>query len=622
VPEPLFAAWMGKPCAPASPALEFLPEHSDAEGWAGEPQRVEWLEAQRSLDLLRAHALDMEDGCAQLAAKRRGCFCRSCPLQPWLDERTQRVELGLVSYNADYGLFSLVTVNFFFNRGGMIKKLVHVQSAWADDFDRPVLELAIMVCCDLIWVLSLTYVLACEVAEVVRTVRSSKRRWYQSIRKEYLGLWNTVDWISIGSAYVVVIAYLRLRSATADVNAEFERLTGIDVVGADDQTGRATADFFLLVETMCSRERLYRSTFTVYPMVVMARLFKSFDAQPRLAVVTRTLVNSSSDMTHFFIVFLSVYSCMMVNAILLFGQDIEDFATWDRAAITCFRVMFGDWDYAKMKKVGFVTSALWLWIFVMVISVLLLNMLLAILMDAYSEVKSGIMDSQTLYRQIKEIVRRRRQFQAGRRVRLKDIWAAFFREVGDEKEMLESKELVSPSEVLKRVPGMQSEQAKRTLKQAQESYEDGFLQPYGQNDVQRDVLACHGRTLLLRQETKRARAILESVGEDTGAPYDAQSEPQRQVVNAVREAVCHLKGQVTETLEEESQLFEGRLRELGQQEQELLVVARDTRCTLQQLHGRSESVAKVLQQLLLRHPASMPAAGPWAACSPAPCPKG
>merc|ERR1719382_1128359 len=130
-------------------------------------------------------------------------------------------------------------------------------------------------------------------------------------------------------------------------------------------------------------------------MVVMLRLFKSFDAQPRLAVVTKTLVEASQDMMHFGIVFFSVYFCMSVNSVLLFGQDVEAFATLDRALYTCFRMWFGDWDYDAMKYVGLVNAGMFIWVFVLIIVVLLLNMLLAILMDAYAEVKSSISSDPT-----------------------------------------------------------------------------------------------------------------------------------------------------------------------------------------------------------------------------------
>merc|ERR1712228_1102037 len=102
------------------------------------------------------------------------------------------------------------------------------------------------------------------------------------------------------------------------------------------------------------------------------RLFKSFDAQPRLSVVTRTLYKATPGMAHFSMVFLSVYICMAVNGVLLFGQNTEDFADIFRGLFTCFRVMFGDWDWVAMKEIGLSQAMLWFWLFNLMIAVILL----------------------------------------------------------------------------------------------------------------------------------------------------------------------------------------------------------------------------------------------------------
>merc|ERR1712050_381527 len=107
---------------------------------------------------------------------------------------------------------------------------------------------------------------------------------------------------------------------------------------------------------------------------------------------------------------------------------------------------FGDWDYDQMKYVGLVHAGMFIWVFVLIIVVLLLNMLLAILMDAYAEVKNSINsdpNAQTLYQQVNGILRRRRQFLNKERVRLNDIWDAYFAEFGDEKDMIENKDIIT-----------------------------------------------------------------------------------------------------------------------------------------------------------------------------------
>merc|ERR1740117_2288160 len=114
------------------------------------------------------------------------------------------------------------------------------------------------------------------------------------------------------------------------------------------------------------------------------------------------MAKASQDMIHFFIVFLSVYVCMMVNSVLFFGQDVQEFASVPRAIHSCFRAMFGDWDWDKMKEIGFVKAQIWFWLFMMIMVLILLNMLLAIVMDAYTEVKGKATNAATLLKQIKE----------------------------------------------------------------------------------------------------------------------------------------------------------------------------------------------------------------------------
>merc|ERR1719440_825138 len=89
-------------------------------------------------------------------------------------------------------------------------------------------------------------------------------------------------------------------------------------------------DFYARVAGMVGQERKFRMSLFLYPVLVMLRLFKSFNAQPRLGIVTRTLSRSANDMAHFLIVFMSIFISFAVSGTVLFGQDLDDFATFDR----------------------------------------------------------------------------------------------------------------------------------------------------------------------------------------------------------------------------------------------------------------------------------------------------
>lgn len=617
LPEELWREWIGKPCMPAQPAYELTPEVGDAEGFSGEPARTEWLlTARDSLQELQLTTLDMEDGCSQPTAKHIGagktCRCRTCEdtaesvhgsLQPgpWLDEQTQRVEIAIVAYNQNYGLISLVTVNFFFNRAGHIYKVIHVQSSWANDYFGDIIELGLMIICDATWLLALTYLAAHEVKELISAICRSNQPWYMAVWTEYLEFWEAVDWISILCAYAVLALYIRLYLETLDTKAAMQDIAQQDqLVLTREESERQSELIYGKVESLVRAEADSRLSLMFYPMVVMARLFKSFDAQPRLSVVSKTLVYSSQDMLHFFIVFVSLFFCLCVNGVLLFGKEYQEFATIGRGMITCFRAMLGEWDWDEMKAAGRMLAGLWICVYVIIVVVLLLNMLLAILMDAYGVVKSKASSMQSLPDQIAELLRRSRQTKNKERVRLNDIWSAFYESVGDEKKMLESKRIVTPDDIMKIVRGILYKQARRTVMTAKKEIDDAEAEPYSITEVKEQIRLGVGRAQIMRHEVRALRDAIESARgadklPDAGSP--GLRESTIEVIGLVRSGLDILGGQIKEVLLAEKSMYEQRQESLDVQQREMMVCAQDANTKLKNLQLRMEEVTRTIQEL-------------------------
>eukprot|EP00931_Biecheleriopsis_adriatica_P084400 TRINITY_DN5821_c0_g1_i1.p1 TRINITY_DN5821_c0_g1~~TRINITY_DN5821_c0_g1_i1.p1 ORF type:complete len:974 (-),score=182.80 TRINITY_DN5821_c0_g1_i1:36-2660(-) len=626
MPEELWKGWLGKPCMPASPTYELTPEVWHAEDFYGEPSRVEWmLGARESLQDMQNMALDMEDGCSQLAEKGRPpltpdststCLCQSCKdgasaspegqliPAPWLDERTQRVEIGIITYNQNYGLISLVTVNFFFNRAGRIHKVVHAQSAWANDFGGHVLnEVIPMIICDLGWFLSLTYVVVGEIKEIIHVIQVGNQSWWKCILYDYLAFWNCVDWLSVICAYAVLGAYIRLGVETGVAVSAMQAAITQDKDLPRLESIALSANLFDMVESMVRAESDFRITLMFYPYVVMLRLFKSFDAQPRLAVVTKTLYASAQDMMHFFIIFFSVFICMALNGVLLFGQEIEMFSTIDRAFIVCFRAMLGEWDWEELESVGRIFAGVWMWVFVLIVVVLLLNMLLAILMDAYAAVKSKASNMEGLPEQISEMVRRRRQSISKERVRLSEIWESFYAKIGDEKEMVNSTQVITPKDVMRTVRGIPAKQAKRTVANAQQALDDENAEPYAEDEIREQLKLCSQRSKTIKENVRTLReAFVQeiSAGSEIGKLPDGTSVGIREttwaIVNVVKANVGNLSSQIQEVLRDEEVIYAERQGGLANNQREMLVCAQDAKNKLLILQKQMEEVTTRLQQ--------------------------
>jgi hypothetical protein len=147
---------------------------------------------------------------------------------------------------------------------------------------------------------------------------------------------------------------------------------------------------------------------------------------------------------------------------VLFGQELEEFTTWGRVMTTVFRIMLGDYDWSAMIRIGRQQAAVWFWSFTWVVNLIMLNMLLAIVMDVYTEVKGHIAsDAETMWSQVAEIVQRWHEIRAGKQIALQEILDHLERHhpAGEDAE----KERLNTESFMRLAPGMPEHQATRLL---------------------------------------------------------------------------------------------------------------------------------------------------------------
>lgn len=500
-------AWLGKPCMPSDLAL-LTPERVETEVFSKFKHRQWLLPELDSLDEMRRVLLDMEDGCTH--SGRQNCRCDACkahaPMVPWLTEETRRVQLAFIIYNPSYGLYSYVGINFFFNRAGHIHKQINVMTVWTEAMGRTLSDIIVVYLSGTLWLISQIYNIVHIFKDIYNELRASKEIWYVALREEYISAWAVVDWVSVSIGVTAIIYFSRMRLAVESTN-----LAMVDMIDAslhktgDKQAYLAAMEaFFALAEDMCLKEKEFRVCLYLYPNIMMMRLFKSFAAQPRLAIVTATIQRASVDLLHFLIVFVAVFVCMMVNSVLFFGQDLENFSTIPRAFHYCFLAMFGDWDWDALKGVGYFKAQIWFWLFLVINILILMNMLLAIIMDAYTAEKNKAGSAETLWEQSWQMRRRRLEFLAKERVRLNDIRDFFLQEADmDEKAMLKSDRLIKPSFLLDHVPRIQFKQANRLLVKSLEFQMKVQTADITDEDIKEDI-----KTNIHRVD-KRAIAITE-----------------------------------------------------------------------------------------------------------------
>lgn len=433
-----------------------------------------------------------------------------------------------------------------------------------------------------------------------------------SIKEDYLSAWTVLDAVAVLVSFVLVILYSQVLSATSSTKEHFDSLVKSTVCSSEcgescrSDCEKLIVQFYAVAEDMFSRERGFRIVICLYPMVVMLRLFKSFSAQPRLAIVTSTLNGASQDLLHFGIVFFSVFCCMCVNSVLLFGQDHQEFATFDRAWHSCFLCMHGDWDFQEIQGIGRLNASIWFVVFVLVIILILLNITLAIIMDAYNIVKEHTGNAQALPRQISEMVRRRRQYVRGDRVRLNDIWNAFFAEVGDKHELLTSEHVVTPKELLAKVPGLQTSQGKRTMENALSAYRRKQHESFDDENVKEALQEIDELAKKLDINVRSIKGAIQHYDEmDLTGKLTVSHMGEEQ---ALTEGMCStilgtvggLRDEVGDVLASEMEILGTSQDELQQRQADTLRCIRETHATMCRLRETSDEVSAILEQQVIQ----------------------
>eukprot|EP00931_Biecheleriopsis_adriatica_P048449 TRINITY_DN27989_c1_g1_i1.p1 TRINITY_DN27989_c1_g1~~TRINITY_DN27989_c1_g1_i1.p1 ORF type:complete len:830 (-),score=164.19 TRINITY_DN27989_c1_g1_i1:144-2633(-) len=381
----------------------------------------------------------------------------------WLDPNTFHVKVSFLTYNANFDLLALTSIHFTFHRTGHIYKNIVHETAMLKPYEAwylPVIQ-------GLFWA-QIVFLLFQENMEIYQTLTRELQHGHHFWEwlKSYATVWNFVDWISILLAFAILGLWINQTIWQSHIQTKllsYEALRCWDE--ADDTCDAAFADLMNQVDALALQMRRAGIVMGFYPICIMLRLFKAFSHQPRLAVVTRTMSSAAGDLFHFGLVFMSIYVTYGYMAQAFFGRECEDFATVGTSLIMLFRLLQGDFDTEPMfqavgRPIGFIFFSSYMLLTVM----LLLNMLIAIIMDVYEKSKAEALSSELLWEDCFTMIRRAVETWQGRRLRLQQAFDKYLDQWGDE--ALKSERIIFPHDLILAVPDLAELQAHRHFRNA------------------------------------------------------------------------------------------------------------------------------------------------------------
>ncbi|GIL44962.1 hypothetical protein Vafri_2402 [Volvox africanus] len=343
----------------------------------------------------------------------------------YLDQNTRQMTAELVTYNAQLRIFSYFYIRFYFSDGGSIKIThrlntvrVELDSTYSDRV-RFGFEIILSVMIFGMLLYNLWQIFAPQTAAerregwVRKLLGSGKRclryflsgwHWVEFVSNCLLTTCMIIWWVfrqQYAKTFEIDIRYDVYESLTPKANYLALNEAGANLINAN----AAFSDLRELVDML----NWYFALNGINILLLIARVLKLMDFQPRLGVVTRSLWLAGPDLIHFAIVAGMVFVGYAMMAHLIFGNAIEAFATFGDSINTCFEILLGNIDVNDdLRALGglqSVAGALFFWSYELLVFMVLLNFLLAIIVDAFSEVKEKTQETVGIHTELFTLLR-------------------------------------------------------------------------------------------------------------------------------------------------------------------------------------------------------------------------
>jgi len=353
----------------------------------------------------------------------------------WIDYRTSRVMVSFVIYNENHDVLVMTSVHFFFTQTGKIWKDITHRTIQL----RPYASWGVYIC-DALFYGHITIIFVGELYEVLMGLKDEN--WHVSkFFQSYFNLWNVVDWISIITAYALLVLWImrvnwssQLGEDVKDLSAQLAACEGGAGPYPAHECNFLLTKFFSDIDDVGYAIREFGTLVSIFPLIMMARLFKAFAAQPKLGVVTKTMKNASVDIYHFGIVLSTIFFTFSLMGCAYFGSEYDRFATIERSCMGLFRFLMGDFSIEDMQVSGRGFTTFYFMAFEMCVLMIMMNMLIAMILDVYTMAKNEAKTSSSFFQDTYDQLRRTLQNVQKDRVPLDYIVKAYDKATHDRRQ--------------------------------------------------------------------------------------------------------------------------------------------------------------------------------------------
>ncbi|XP_043837901.1 polycystic kidney disease 2-like 2 protein [Dromiciops gliroides] len=289
-------------------------------------------------------------------AKEKFTFLK---LNSWITRGTRVIFIDFSIYNANVNLFCIIRLVAEFPATGGVLTSWNFYSVkllrYVTYFDYFIASCEIIFC---IFIINF-------IIQEIKKMKEYKYAYFKSF-------WNLLE---------LLLLLLSLLAISINI---FRTTQAYHLLGQLLEKTQEYPDFYFLAYWQIR----YNDIVAVNIFFAWIKIFRFISFNKTMSQLSTTLSRCIKDIIGFAIMFFIIFFAYAQLGYLVFGSQVDDFSTFQNSIFTQFRIVLGDFNFANIEKANRVLGPTYFITFIFFVFFVLLNMFLAIINDAYSEVKA------------------------------------------------------------------------------------------------------------------------------------------------------------------------------------------------------------------------------------------
>mmetsp|Transcript_24548 Transcript_24548/g.53408 ORF Transcript_24548/g.53408 Transcript_24548/m.53408 type:complete len:791 (-) Transcript_24548:33-2405(-) len=313
----------------------------------------------------------------------------------WIDKQTKHINFFATFLNVEMGRPRLqsFSLTLSFARSGDVFRKLRTDTIFLSFWSG-----ATSMAADAAYFVLLMIVTVLEIRDIYKL--QQKRKLSSYIRTG----WFLLQWVTILVGWGIILMYQYLNLALGSLQDDLDALVDAQSADIPAETNLLGGSFIDNTSTWAYNATYLAIVVAQFHLLLMMRFFVAFRAQPRLGVVVNTLEACMLDILHFLVILFPSGIAYAISGCFVFGKRLEEFSDIKSAIGYCFKILVEtEYDWPELSEEHYWTTGLWVWSFMVFLAMLMLNMVLAIVLDVYSEQRKSAGKSESITETIMSI---------------------------------------------------------------------------------------------------------------------------------------------------------------------------------------------------------------------------